>query len=289
MKKYLYILGIAASLLNFTSCSEDDLDPKSIFEDQPTSEQNDFDKWILANYTMPYNIALKYHMEDIESNHDYTLAPADYDKSVKLAHIVKYAWLETYDEVAGIDFTRQYVPKVLHLVGSAAYEDNGTMVLGTAEGGLKVTLYLVNNLKIDADFLNEYYFKTMHHEFAHILHQTKNYDPEFDRISEGSYTGGDWYNVANTTALREGFVDGYASSEPREDFAETLAVYITNTADFWKSQLDKAGETGGPIIQEKMEYIRIYMADTWGIDVDKLREIIQRRSKELDSLDFDNF
>ncbi|MCS2389739.1 putative zinc-binding metallopeptidase [Bacteroides thetaiotaomicron] len=89
--------------------------------------------------------------------------------------------------------------------------------------------------------------------------------------------------------LREGFVDGYASSEPREDFAETLAVYITNTADFWKSQLDKAGETGGPIIQEKMEYIRIYMADTWGIDVDKLREIIQRRSKELDSLDFDNF
>ena len=30
MKKYLYILGIAASLLNFTSCSEDDLDPKSI-------------------------------------------------------------------------------------------------------------------------------------------------------------------------------------------------------------------------------------------------------------------
>ena len=32
MKKYLYILGIAASLLNFTSCSEDDLDPKSIFE-----------------------------------------------------------------------------------------------------------------------------------------------------------------------------------------------------------------------------------------------------------------
>ncbi len=88
-------------MLNFTSCSEDDLDPKSIFEDQPTSEQNDFDKWILANYTMPYNIALKYHMEDIESNHDYTLALLIMINR-KLAHIVKYAWLETYDEVAGI-------------------------------------------------------------------------------------------------------------------------------------------------------------------------------------------
>lgn len=86
------------------------------------------------------------------------------------------------------------------------------MIVGTAEGGTKVTLYYVNQLQINTAFLNKYYFLTMHHEFAHILHQTKNYDPEFDRISEGSYTGGDWYNVANTTALREGFVDGYASS-----------------------------------------------------------------------------
>ena len=32
MKKYLYILGIAASLLNFTSCSEDDLDPRAFLK-----------------------------------------------------------------------------------------------------------------------------------------------------------------------------------------------------------------------------------------------------------------
>ena len=171
---------------------------------------------------MPYNIALKYHMEDIESNHDYTLAPADYDKSVKLAHIVKYAWLETYDEVAGIDFTRQYVPKVLHLVGSAAYEDNGTMVLGTAEGGLKVTLYLVNNLKIDADFLNEYYFKTMHHEFAHILHQTKSYD-----------------------------------------------------------QMETAGTKGAEIINQKLTIVKNYMQTAWNIDMDELRDVVQRRMSDV--------
>ena len=251
MKKYLYILGIAASLLNFTSCSEDDLDPKSIFEDQPTSEQNDFDKWILANYTMPYNIALKYHMEDIESNHDYTLAPAD------------------------------YVPKVLHLVGSAAYEDNGTMVLGTAEGGLKVTLYLVNNLKIDADFLNEYYFKTMHHEFAHILHQTKSYDPDYDRISEGLYVSGDWYLESDEDALASGFISPYAMSEPREDIAEVTSIYITNTAEYWAKQMETAGTKGAEIINQKLTIVKNYMQTAWNIDMDELRDVVQRRMSDV--------
>ena len=44
---------------------------------------------------------------------------------------------------------------------------------------MKITLYNVNDInpdKIDINLLNEYYFQTMHHEFAHILHQTKNYE-----------------------------------------------------------------------------------------------------------------
>lgn len=288
MKKIIFYIINLLLIGTLWSCREDELNDKSIFDDGEKIAKTEFDDWLLHNYTYPYNIAFKYRMEDIESSMDYTLAPADLDKARKLAKIIKHLWIETYDEIAGVDFTRAYIPKVIHLVGSAAYEDNG-MIVGTAEGGTKVTLYYVNKLQINTDFLNKYYFLTMHHEFAHILHQTKNYDPEFERISEGSYTGGDWYNIENSTALKRGFVDSYASSEPREDFAETLAVYITNSADYWESQLGKAGETGAPIIKEKMEYIRIYMADVWGIDVNQLREIIQRRSKELDSLDLDNF
>lgn len=288
MKKIIFYIINLLLIGTLWSCQEDELNDKSIFDDGEEIAKTEFDDWLLHNYTYPYNIAFKYRMEDIESSMDYTLAPADLDKARKLAKIIKHLWIETYDEIAGVNFTRAYIPKVIHLVGSAAYEDNG-MIVGTAEGGAKVTLYYVNNLQLNTDFLNKYYFLTMHHEFAHILHQTKNYDPEFERISEGSYTGGDWYNIENSTALKRGFIDNYASSEPREDFAETLAVYITNTADYWESQLGKAGETGAPIIKEKMEYIRIYMADVWGIDVNQLREIIQRRSKELDSLDLDNF
>lgn len=282
-----YIINLFLVICAY-SCQEDELTDKSIFDDEKEIATTEFDQWLLYNYTYPYNIAFKYRMEDIESSMDFTLVPAELDKAKKLAKIIKHLWIETYDEIAGVNFTRAYIPKVIHLVGSAAYEDNG-MIVGTAEGGAKVTLYYVNQLQINAAFLNKYYFLTMHHEFAHILHQTKNYDPEFERVSEGNYTGGDWYSVSNANALKAGFVDNYASSEPREDFAETLAIYITNTADFWEGQLEKAGETGAPVIQEKMEYIRIYMADIWGIDVDKLRDIIQRRSKELESLDFENY
>ena len=74
------------------------------------------------------------------------------------------------------------------------------MVLGTAEGGMKITLYNVNDInpdKIDINLLNEYYFQTMHHEFAHILHQTKNYDPAFDRITENAISAatGIWWEL----------------------------------------------------------------------------------------------
>ena len=72
----------------------------------------------------------------------------------------------------------------------------------------------------------------MHHEFAHILHQTKNYDPAFDRITENAYIGSDWYMVgANRNAWQQGFVTSYAMSESREDFVENIAVYVTNTED----------------------------------------------------------
>lgn len=281
MKKYIFMFALSlAALGSFTSCSDDNLDKESIFQDSKVKE-NDFDKWIYKNYTLPYNINLMYRLQDIESNHDYSLAPADYDNSVILAHIVKYAWLEAYDEVAGVDFTRRFVPKMLHFIGSAAYESNGTMVLGTAEGGLKVTLYLVNSLQLDKDFLNEYYFKTMHHEFSHILHQTKSYPTEFDLISEANYVNGDWYLVDDSEAHQLGFVTPYAMCEPREDIAEVTSIYITKTPAEWQAILDDAGTDGAAIINQKIEIVKKYMESSWGLDMDELRDCVQRRINDV--------
>ncbi|MGV8092477.1 MAG: putative zinc-binding metallopeptidase [Mangrovibacterium sp.] len=285
-KLLIYILVFTMSC-SFWSCDEDDLNSDSIF-DTSEVERNAFEKWLLQNYTYPYNIDFKYRLEDIESDMDYMLVPADVDKSVKLARLVKYCWLEAYDEVAGINFTRTYVPKIIHLIGSAAYKGDGSMVLGTAEGGLKITLYLVNSLQVDKEFLNYYYFKTMHHEFAHILHQTKNYDPDFETVSVGNYIGNDWIYNSDTEARQAGFVTPYAQSEPNEDFVENIAVYVTNSEAYWNALLEDAGEEGAAIILQKFEFVRNYLNDIWSIDIDQLRDVVQRRTGELDLLDLDN-
>lgn len=279
----LSLWSVAIVLCTLASCGNDDeVDlENSIFNQEGAVHQNYFDLWLYKNYTASYNIQVKYHLEDIESDHTYNLAPADFGMSVKLAHIVKYAWLEAYDEVAGMAFTRTYVPKILHLVGSAAYNDNGTMVLGTAEGGLKVTLYMVNNLRITEAYLNQYYFKTMHHEFAHILHQTKNYDTEYDRISEADYISGDWYRVSDTEAYQLGFITPYSMSEPREDIAEVTCMYITQNQAYWDNVYELAGEEGAAKLQQKVSIVKKYMQNSWGIDIDELRNVVQRRMQDV--------
>lgn len=284
MKRIAY--NIAAGLLcctlatALTACQDDELSSQSVMTDDGLQYHDPFDDWLYMNYTVPYNIRLKYHMEDIESEYEYTLAPADYDKAVKVAHIFKYTWLEAYDEICGVDFTRRYVPKVMHLVGSAAYARNGTIMMGQAEGGMKITLYAVNQLQLNHTFL-DLYFHTIHHEFAHILHQTKDYPPDFEKISEGRYVSGDWYLETDQHALQTGFVSAYAMSEPREDIAELTAEYITHDADYWQKLMSNAGQQGAAIIGMKLDILRAYMLSAWNIDIDELRDIIQRRVDDV--------
>lgn len=220
---------------------------------------------------------------------NYYLVPAEYDKSVQIAKLMIHLCLEAYDEVTGSkDFIRTYFPKMIHIIGSAAYRNNGTMVLGTAEGGLKITLYMINSLQLDPEYLNEYYFHTMHHEFAHILHQTKPYSSDFDMISGSDYVNDSWNSTySDEEALQNGFITPYASSEPNEDFVELLSTYITNTPKFWSDMLKTAGEDGGAIIKQKFDIVYNYMKNTWGIDLDELRDIILERQAQIDELNLD--
>ena len=289
MKKYyIYILTAVLPILWGACNNGDDIDTKhSIFSTEPM-EHNGFDEWLLANYTYPYNVDFKYRMQDIESDHKYNLVPADYDKSVALAKIIKHVWMEAYTELAGPAFLRSYVPKTFHLIGSPAYDSSGTKVLGTAEGGKKITLYEVNSLdfeNVDIEVLNEYYFKTMHHEFAHILHQTKNYSTDFNTISAGKYTGPGWMNITDQEARQMGFVSNYASTETQEDFVETIAIYVTYTKAQWQNILNEAGEAGAAIILQKFEMVKEYLAESWGIDIDMLHNIVQEREENIGDLD----
>lgn len=275
---------IALLSLSIYACSEEDLDANSIFDSETAVPDNEFDTWLKKNYTDNYNIEFKYRFEDKESDHSYHLVPADYNKSIALAKLTKHLWLESYDELLGKDFLRTYSPRVMHLVGSPAYNSQGSIILGTAEGGLKITLFNVNNINlnnINIEELNYWYFKTMHHEFAHILHQTKEYTTDFNLITPGSYQSSSWVNLSDQEALDMGFISNYASSETQEDFVEIIAIYVTHTAEYWEALVGKASPEGQGFIEQKLAVVKDYMKTTWSIDLDELRDVVQRRSEEI--------
>lgn len=322
---YIFLFGLLALLAS--ACSNDDLDKESIFTETTQTESTPLDQWVKTYFTDPYNIRFLYRYNDKETNNYYNVIPADYDKSVALAILLKHVWIDTYTELVGQDFMKTYCPRIYQLIGSAEYNSStGSIVLGTAEGGVKVTLFRVNDIDVDHPVidsdspypntdavpidLNYWFFHTMHHEFCHILTQKKDYSTDFRTISTANYQRASWINVKDKDAGVKGFVTGYASMEYNEDFAETYATYITHTEDAWNQLLensiqvkldenedtiftyDKNGNkypvydySGYEAIIKKLNIVKDYFQKQWGIDIDKLRTIVLRRSQEVKDLD----
>lgn len=289
--------------LAFTGCSDDDLSATSVIG-EVSQGGTEFDKWLDENYRKEYNIRFQYRYNDKETDLTYNVIPADYEKSIALSKLVKHIWLEVYAEAVGKEFIKKYSPRVIQLIGSYEWKQNGSQVMGTAEGGLKIMLYGVNQLDIDNPRintddpyesksaspidLNYWFFHTMHHEFCHILTQTKNYSTDFQTISAGKYHSTDWVNVEDQDAAKEGFVTGYASGEYNEDFAEVYANYVTLSDKGWNAIITQAGPEGAAIIKQKLAMVKEYFQNSWGVDLDDLRGIILRRSAEAAELDLRN-
>ncbi len=294
MNKIYYLVVAIAALVSFVSCNNDtDLDHKSIFPDGvDKTTQNEFDLWVLDNYTYPYNIQFEYRYSDKEAHVEYDVVPAEYDKSIAVAKLVRHLWVDAYNELMGRDFLRQYSPRMIQLIGSAEYKEDGSEVLGTAEGGMKIFLNKVNLLDLaepDMSVIRFYYIKTMYHEFGHILQQTKNYSTEFNTIST-DYQGPSWVNVGDyesrgvTEALEMGFISAYASSEPGEDFVEILSFYVVYGKEYWERMLSLAGESGAEKMLRKYALVKDYLKTKWEIDIEKLERIVQRRMEEVSDL-----
>lgn len=286
-KHFIYTLLLLTSVgLGLASCSEDDLNSVSVIK-KSNVELNDFDKWLQNNYVEPYNIQFLYRYNHNETDMNYYNVPADYDKAIMLAKVVKYTCVEAYDQVAGITFTRSYFPKMLYATGDFQYRDNGTMILGTAEGGKKIFLagtnYLTRYIK-DRDALNELYLKTIHHEFTHILNQTKNYSADFQLITGTGYVSDSWSTEKygkESYYLPHGFISAYSQHSHQEDFAEMLSIYVTNTSAQWDKWIKEAGTTGGPLITSKLDIVREYMKNQWNIDIDRLRDAVLQREDDV--------
>ena len=260
-KTLLYIMSVAALLTGFTSCGNDDDFTESIYDTttpavDPGKSTAPFDQWLYENFVVPYNTEIQYRFNFPASSLDYQLAPADYKKSQLLAYFIRYLFYDVYTKYGGEQFMKQYGPRIFHFIGSAAYSPTtGTETLGYASAGVKITLINVNNMKLwqlsdqytaaDMELLNKDQFHTMHHEFSHILHQTKTYPVSFGQVTPGTYDPRTWQDRDSVESHRLGYITQYGSSASYEDFVETLSCSITDTDCRWMHMLIDACANGG--------------------------------------------
>ena len=281
-KTLLYLMSVTVLLAGFTSCGSDDDFTESIYDTSkpavdPSASTYLFDKWIYDNFTKPYNVEIQYRFNLPASDYSFQLAPADYDKSQLLTYFLKYLFYDVYIKYAGEGIMKQYGPRIFHYIGSSGYSANtGTEVLGLASGGVKITLYNINEMKSytpgttysgsDIETLNEKIFHTMHHEFSHIMHQTKTYPVTFGQVTSDTYDPIDWHERDSVESHRLGYVTHYASSANYEDFVETLSCIITDSDYRWMMRIINASASGCSA-GDKEELRRLLI--NLNIDVDK--------------------
>lgn len=261
MKKIFNIFMAAVVGMAVASCGNDDDFTESIFDTSMGAVDKDaatapFDQWLYDNFVVPYNTEIQYKLNYPASNMSFQLAPADYNKAQLLTHFIKYLFYDVYTKYGGEDFMKQYGPRIFHYVGSAAYSPTtGTETLGYASAGVKITLINVNNMKMwkednqytpaDMDLLNKDQFHTMHHEFSHIMHQTKSYPVTYGQVTPGTYDPRSWQERDSVESHRLGYLTQYGSSASYEDFVETLSCTITDTDYRWMTTIIDACVNGG--------------------------------------------
>jgi substrate import-associated zinc metallohydrolase lipoprotein len=282
----------------FAACSKDNLSSESVITVDKNVSNTPFDKWLVENFQTPYNITIDWRWNENEIMLGNYTIPADYNSAIILAHILKHCCLEAYDEAAGINFTRHNFPKQLVFIGSWQYNNNNSRTLGTAEGGRKIWLLGVNEVLLNINSiakLNKEYLKTMHHEFQHILNQTTPYSTAYKELTKTTYLADSWSTSPNNVGyLQRGYISDYAQKNDKEDFAEIYSIYVTSTEETWQSLIDQSiivtenangtttyDYTYRDILLKKLDIVRNYMLKTWHVDMDVMRKVLHRRTKDI--------
>ena len=250
------------------------------------------DFWIRDTLTIPYNIAVKYKWDQAEVDLDKTLVPPKEEQVIPVLSAMNRAWIQPFIAEAGLPFFKNISPKFFVLVGSPGYQ--GTAIkLGEAEGGRKVTLYNVNQFRIKgmpgyvlSDTVNVLEtFKTIQHEFAHILDQNVKVPITFSASSANSYTA-DWLNVTDLEAKNEGFISKYANSSKTEDFAEMVSIMLAYGRTYFDNYVNSITYTGTTPngttavqakarLKEKEAAVVAYFKQAWNIDFYSLQSRIR--------------
>lgn len=279
MKRYnnIFLAALFGATLPLGGCREEEKIADDLYIPGLGGEkyaENELDKWLYQNYTLPYNIDVVYRWDAAQaySSLSEELVPVEFDAVQPMMAALRDVWFEPYIQATGNsqDFLKEVAPKKIVLVGSPEYQ-NGSYKLGEAEGGRKILLLNVNNF--DASDENELKesLHTIVHEFTHILHQTKLFDKKYQEISTGRYNS-NWTLLKDPKARRLGFITSYAMLNKDEDFAEMVSGILVFGYDWFKdtvlAEAEKSTENPNAKadLEAKLAIVESYFKETWNIE-----------------------
>jgi len=280
MKRYnnIFLAALFGATLLLGGCREEEKIADDLYIPGLGGEEyaeNELDKWLYQNYTLPYNIDVVYRWDAAQaysSLSEVQLVPVEFDAVQPMMAALRDVWFEPYIQATGNsqDFLKEVAPKKILLVGSPEYQ-NGSYKLGQAEEGRKILLLNVNNF--DASDENELKesLHTIVHEFTHILHQTKLFDKKYQEISTGRYNS-NWTLLKDPKARRLGFITSYAMLNKDEDFAEMVSGILVFGYDWFKdtvlAEAEKSTENPNAKadLEAKLAIVESYFKETWNIE-----------------------
>ncbi|RED98888.1 putative zinc-binding metallopeptidase [Marinoscillum furvescens] len=239
MKKIVFaISGLVIALLTVMSCYPDE--SLSVAQKDDDVDLNELDQYIEENFTKEYGMAIRYRYVDNYVSPNERVTPPKLDVVKPMLDFISNYWIDPYLKVTeGEEFFREHVPAEIILLGGLIYNENGTVTLGTADAGARITFTNVNAIDPTDTAWRDLQLQTVYHEFAHTVHQRYKLPASFESITPNGFTSaGSWFNLPPEEALQRGFVSPYATSSPNEDFAETVAYYLFDP-DFQKKFIEQ--------------------------------------------------
>ena len=273
MKK-IYIAAVLA--LSLAACNnKETLNPESVIQPRVTA-QTALDTYIYNNFQKPYNISVTYNYIDADFEMGKYFYPPTEAKVQPMLEIVKKVWIDSYTQVAGQDFIKSVAPRQISLIGGYNMNSDGTITLGFADSGMKITLFNVDQLDVTKHDATRQYFHTIQHEYCHISNQRKPYSEEYGKITPSDYTA-NWYNIQLADANKKGFITPYSMLNDIEDFAEMTSGILSMSKTDWDAKVNAIPEEGRNIIRKKEEFVVSYFKSEWNIDLYKLQEVVENQ------------
>jgi substrate import-associated zinc metallohydrolase lipoprotein len=266
MKKTLFYTYTLIICMAFTACKKEELPTTPILGlGGDTWVKGPIDDYIKQNFTDPYNIEVKFKWDPYELAYNKNITPVKEEQVVPALDAVKSIWMAPYEKVIGQAFLRKFSPRQFVLAGSAEYNSDGTIVLGEAESGKKITLLVINDYNRLDVFQVTRMLHTIHHEFAHILHQNISYAREFKQLNPQWYTAS-WFNTDDATANAQGLVTPYAKAAADEDFVETISFLLVEGQDAFDAIVANNPGTAATILRTKESIVVDYFQKAYNID-----------------------